>query len=243
MRPLAKGMTSNKLKIIAIVAMFFDHFVSIFLSLDYPVGVGLKIAGRIVAPIMCFFIAEGYFHTSNRGRYITRLLIFAIVSHAPFVISLGYRFFQATSVIWPLALGLIALTAVKAEKLHILLKLFILGLCCVLAIPGNWNFVAVLWVVAFGIFHGNHARQIIAFCAVGIVFHLALVFYRFGFQGNQLLHQTGFFLAIPFLLAYNGKRGRKSKALTWAFYVFYPAHLILLYLLHRFTALSSFMGA
>ena len=30
----------------------------------------------ITAPIMCFFIAEGYYHTHSRRKYLERLLLY-----------------------------------------------------------------------------------------------------------------------------------------------------------------------
>jgi len=242
------GMTSNKLKIFAITAMFFDHAVSVFWSPTTVSGMILKIIGRTVAPIFCFLIADGYYHTSNRIKYIVRLLIFAVISHIPYSLVFGYRLFEYTSVMWGLALGLIALTAFKNNKIHIILRLLIVAVCCALSWRADWNVLTVLWILGFGIFHGNFKRQIIWFCAIGFVFRLMfrpmLTYIRFGSFNESFppWYQVGFFLAIPLLMMYNGQRGIKSKAITWAFYIFYPAHLILFYLLKRFTPLAEILG-
>jgi len=224
--------TANKLKIIAMALMLLDHFAVVFLPGNTLLHMLFRFPGRIVAPLICFFIAEGYHYTSNRKKYILRLLGLALVSHIPFNITFGHTLspFEATSVIWALAMGLIALSALKSEKLHLVVKALILAACCALAYTANWNFIAVLWIVVFGLFHGNFKRQILAFCAVGIVFHLAIVYHRFGFSH---WFQLGIFLAIPLLALYNGKLGKKSKVMAYSFYVFYPAHLLLLYLLYR----------
>ncbi|MCS0543528.1 conjugal transfer protein TraX, partial [Aeromonas veronii] len=50
-------------------------------------------------------------------------------------------------------------------------------------------------------------------------------------MGWHHAYQIGIFLAIPLLLMYKGKRGRKSNLLKWGFYVFYPLHLIVLYII------------
>lgn len=55
------SLTSNKLKQIAILAMFFDHFTAVFISHDIVIGMALRLPGTI----MCFMIAEGYYKTSN----------------------------------------------------------------------------------------------------------------------------------------------------------------------------------
>jgi len=223
--------------------MFLDHFVTVFLPHNHILSLALRLLGRTVAPIMCFFIAEGYYYTSNRKKYISRLLIFAAISHLPYNIAFGYTFFQATSVIWSLAMGLIALTALKNKELHILIRLLILAMCCALSVRANWNFTAVIWIVFFGLFHGNFKKQIVAFCITGLVLYLSLAFYRFGFfhEVYPQWFQLGIFLAIPLLAMYNGKPGKKSKVVSWAFYVFYPAHLILILLLNKFTPLAETM--
>jgi hypothetical protein len=223
--------TANNLKIIVMALMFLDHFAVVFLPHDPLLRNLLRFAGRIVAPVICFFIVEGYYHTSDRKKYILRLLALSLISHIPFNITFGHSLspFEATSVIWALSLGLIALTALKSERIHLVFKAAILAACCAAAYTANWNFVAVLWIVALGLFRGNFKRQMIAFCAVGIFVHLAIVYYRFGFAH---WYQLGIFLAIPLLAMYNGKLGKKSKVMAYSFYVFYPAHLLLLYFWH-----------
>lgn len=38
-------------------------------------------------------------------------------------------------------------------------------------------------------------------------------------------------VAIPLLLLYNGQRGRKSKWYQWGYYLIYPIHLMVLYVI------------
>lgn len=239
-----KYLTANTLKIISIIAMFFDHFVTVFISHDTIMGLMLRTPGRIAAPIMCYFIAEGYHYTSNLKKYIYRLLVFAVISHFAYNLLFGYTFFQATSIIWGLAMGLIALAAVKSDKLNIMAKLVVLGACCALSITANWNYVAVLWIVGFGLFQGDFKKQIASFIVLGIVFHLIPTYLNFGPVHEVYPHwyQIGIFLAIPLLAMYNGKLGKKTKFMSWFFYVFYPGHLILLYLLNKYTSLSALFG-
>lgn len=74
------GLTRNQLKYIAITATVFDHIGMLFIPVTNPVGCIPRIIGRLTAPIMCFFIAEGYFYTGSKKRYGARLFIFACVS-------------------------------------------------------------------------------------------------------------------------------------------------------------------
>lgn len=86
-RPHA-GLNANQLKLLAVAAMVVDHCTAIL----FPAVPGawlLRLFGRLTAPVMCYFIAEGYAHTSNLRRYLGRLLLTAAVSHVPFVLCQG----------------------------------------------------------------------------------------------------------------------------------------------------------
>jgi len=232
---------SNFLKLIAIIIMVYDHFMVIFFPQETILYFILRVPGRIAAPVICYLLAEGYHYTSNRKKYLIRLLIFAVISHFPYILCFDFSIFEATSVIWALAMGLTALTAIKSDKIHIVLKFLILAACCAASYTANWNFVAVLWIVAFGLFRGNLARQIIAFCAIGIIFHLLPAFLRFALQRTIYLHwyHLGIFLAVPLFALYNGQLGKKSKIISLSFYLFYPVHLIIFYLIDIFTPLKN----
>ena len=203
----------------------------------------LRVPGRIVAPIMCYMIAEGYHKTSNVKKYILRLLIFAVISHLPYNMAFGYTFFQATSVMWGLSMGIIALAIIKNDEVHYILKLGALGLCCALSITANWNYISVLWIVSFGLFYKNIKMQIFSFCLVSLFAHIIPTFMNFGFthEGFPHWYQFGVFMAIPLLFLYNGKRGKQSKFIKYGFYMFYPAHLIFLYLLNQLTPLAELL--
>ncbi len=242
---MSKKLTSNHLKIIAISAMFLDHFVAVFISHNTDIGILLRIPGRIVAPLICFMIAEGYHKTSNVNKYLGRLFIFALISHLPFNITFGYSFFQATSVMWGLFLGLLALEIIKIKNLPPILKLGALGLCCLLSITADWNYVVVLWIVGFGVFYGNFKKQVLAFCIIAVFAHFIPTFFNFGFSHNGYPHwyQLGVLLAIPLISLYSGKRGKDTLKLgKYGFYAFYPAHLLFLHLLNIFTPLKEILS-
>lgn len=239
---MAKKLTANQLKTLAILFMFFDHFIALFMSHDTEIGMILRVPGRLVAPIMCYMIAVGFHKTSNINKYLLRLFIFAVISHVPYNITFNYNFFQATSVMWGLFLGLLALTIIKKENLNFIIKLSSLGLCCMLAITANWNYVSVLWIVAFGIFYGNLKRQLLAFTFITVLFNIIPTFTNFGFTHDGFPHwyQLGVFLAIPLLMCYNEQKGKEIIKLgKYGFYLFYPLHLLCLYAINNFTSLDK----
>ncbi len=236
-------LSGNQLKIIAMVAMVLDHFVAIFINHNTEIGMMLRVIGRVVAPIMCYFIAEGYHKTSNTNKYMSRLLIFAMISHFAYNTAFGFTFFQATSAMWGLFLGLAALRIFDNKQINLLLRIGGIGFCCLLAVPANWNYISVLWILGFGIFYGNKKKQMIAFIVISLGAHLIPTFLNFGFNHEGFPHwyQFGVFLAIPLLLAYNGNRGKKLPGGKFGFYILYPAHLIVLHLVNIGTSLKDFL--
>ena len=126
-------MTANTIKLIAILAMTLDH-AAWFLFPGYaraPLPLVMHLIGRITCPIMCYFVAEGYHHTRNVKRYTARMLIFALLSHFAYFFAFrrveGLHSFlpfadgnllNQTSVMWPLACGLLMLRAVNSERIR-----------------------------------------------------------------------------------------------------------------------------
>ena len=64
-------LSSNALKLIALVSMTVDH-IGLILFPQYRV---LRIIGRIAFPIFAYMIAEGCRYTSNRIRYFLTIFL------------------------------------------------------------------------------------------------------------------------------------------------------------------------
>jgi hypothetical protein len=94
-----------------------------------------------------------------------------------------------------------------------------------LAVPADWNYVAVLWILFFGLFRGQTEKQLLSFAIIGILFHIIPSISEIGWTQS---YQIGIFLAMPLLLFYKGRQGKKSNLMKWGFYAFYPFHLLLL---------------
>ena len=220
------ALSANQLKVIAVVAMVFDHCILCFFSHTSPAYLLLRMPGRIAAPIMCLMVAEGQYYTSDLWRYMGRMFGMAVLSHLPFTLCFGYdpwRFWQATDVIWALLMGLVALTAWRSPRLSLWRRVGMVLLCCLLAYSADWNYIAVLMVLLFGIFRGDHARQTAALIAVGCLYVLQAVWYS-----QSPLMRFGVFFAIPLLWCYGGQLGKKSRAIQWGSYWSYPVHLLVL---------------
>jgi len=238
-----RNLTSNAIKIIAIIAMTIDHTATIFFprySLDIPV-LSMHIIGRLTAPIMMFFIVEGYYHTKNLKKYLFRLFIFAIISHFAYAIAFGKSFipfretvFDQTSVIWTLGLGLLALTVYKTEKLKKWQKHIINFICIWAAFPADWSSPGALAILFMGRNRGHFKKQMLAL--IGCISLYSIGYFIFVNEVYGLM-QMLVVLAIPILYQYNGQRG-DWKGMKWFFYVYYVVHLTILgiiriFLLHK----------
>lgn len=229
--PVGSRFTANTLKIIAIMAMLIDHIAWRFVPTATPLGIIMHIIGRLTMPIMCFFIAEGFFHTRNKRKYAIRLLLFAIISQIPFayqqsghILPQYHNLFDAIesiNVIFTLFLGLIALWVCKSN-LHKAKKVLLVIGCCVLAMACDWALFGVLYVLAFGLNRANFKRQAAWFSAVTVFMVTGSAI-----MSTEQLFQVGVLLSLPLLYLYNGKRGGYAWS-KWAFYVFYPLHLLIL---------------
>ena len=80
-------LSSNQIKVIAIIAMTLDH-IAWLLFPGYPsspLPLILHIIGRITCPVMCYFVAEGYHYTKDIQKYTRRLFVFAFISHFAYI--------------------------------------------------------------------------------------------------------------------------------------------------------------
>lgn len=228
------GFNSNQLKLFAILAMTIDHLTSVIFP-GYPKDwwiLLLHILGRLTAPTMWFMIVEGYQHTRDLKKYITRLFVFALISHFAYNFAFGIPFipfqttvFNQTSVIWSLAWGVVAITLTD-EKYFRFKRwqqvLIMLGIC-LLTFCSDWSCIAVLAIVGIYRYRGNLKLQVREMMVY--VFFYALVYFLFVDKVYGTI-QLFVIICVPFVANYNGERG-KWKGMKWFFYLYYPTHLLI----------------
>ena len=228
-------MNRNILKYIAVIAMLSDHLSLVFVGMDNPLGVAMRVFGRLTAPIMCYFLVEGYMHTSSKKKYALRLLAFALISQLPFSYLLTGRLFSThfnmMFTLFFCFMLLVVIEKVESRVLKFILALVIYSVCdyC------DWGMVAPLWVMAFAMLR-NDKKKLTAIYALICLFWVLRSTYMAVDAGKMWydgLWQAGVLEFIPFLYLYNGKAGKSSKFSKWFFYIFYPAHILILAVLYR----------
>ena len=235
-------LSANTLKTIAIITMLIDHTAEAMVGPETALYVIMRFIGRITAPIMFYFIVEGYFYTRDKNKYAIRLGVFALVSYLPFVwfISGGIPDFMSyfrLNVIYTLFIGLSALRVIHEMEESKWKRLALAGLI-LLSLPGDWSAIAILYIITFDRYRGDFPKQAKAYLIVtlltGAADFLYPVIVALGGQSVEVkyivnaLINLGRFLPIGLLYFYNGEKGRGGKWSQWGFYIFYPLHLIIL---------------
>ncbi len=236
---MKKGLNAFELKLIAAAAMLINHLshIVVLLPINHSVMnmliVPMNIIGKLTIPIMCFFVAEGYFHTSNLKKYLQRMFIFAAVSQVPFYLFESYLpssfsmfigDFIYLNAIFSLAMGLLALTVRHSERLHPAVKIAVIAVIVFLTRTADWRVFAVLWILAFAEFRGDFKKQAAAF----VILSAVRVFIYYVLPSADIMtvvSQSCTAAALVPLYFYNGRQGPKTK---YGFYIFYPAHLLVL---------------
>ena len=217
------GLSGNALKIIAMIAMFMDHMGSQL----FPSVLWLRAIGRVAFPIFAYMIAEGYTYTRNRLRYWLTIAGLGIICQIAATIATR-TLHQGILITFSLAIGLMFLSEVlfnSQRLLHRLLAFF--GIAVIAFFTLSAYLFPPFWIDygAFGIilptlvyYVNGHKRKVFTM-ALGVAAHALTA------PANQWFALC----AIPLLFLYNGTRG-KAK-IKYLFYIFYPAHLIFIWLL------------
>lgn len=244
-------MSALCLRIIASVCMLLDHIG--YILPQYPV---LRCIGRLAFPLYVFLLVNGYRHTKSRPVYALRLGLFALLSQLPFSLFCGYdNYFLKGNVFFTLlfALMLLWLTDSLAgrRKLRFLAPLPALlayGLCHVGLLPMDYGAKGFLLALTF--YYLGDKKLLCLLASFVSLFHAQLLAYGIGLLQLLLGREAVFapptqwvllqlfaLAALPLIWLYTGKKGWSpashlgKRALQWSFYLFYPAHLLILYLL------------
>lgn len=230
-----KPLSADIIKYIAAAAMLIDHIAWCFVDTYTVLGMIMHTIGRITAPIMCYFIAEGYHYTRNVKKYLLRLGIFAAISWIPFnYMECGMLPFGAgwlrlmQSVIFTFFLGLLALAVIHKETIPKAVRVIIVILLCIVSVIGDWPVMGVVWIILFDRYRGNFKKQAIAFAVSSVVLITLPCIVIMGMTLAETLFQYGVLLALVPLYFYNGGKGRGGGFNKWFFYIFYPLHMLLL---------------
>lgn len=199
---------------IAMLTMLIDHIGAVF----YPDVVAFRIIGRIAFPLYGWFLVQGYTHTRNVRKYAYRLLAIALISQVPF--SLAFRDLSL-NVVFTLLLGLLCLRVLdrkdfsESDKGWRMIGLMLLSV----VIPMDYGIYGLLLILLYRYMKGWKLMGL-HLMMEGLFFLLAGREYGiqlFSLAGTLLILNQHLFKPIPLN--------------RWIYRSFYPAHLLLLFIL------------
>jgi len=233
-----RRLSSDNLKIIALLAMTVFHTADMLfpwwkrylpdafaaLLLLFSMGIGM-----IAMPIICFLAVESAYHTKNWKKYWLRVTLWAVPAHFAYTMATGKPlnpfvdpFIMHTSVLWTISCGTGAFFALRYQvKFKVELMLLLLAL----SLYGDWGVCAAVAILCMALTRNNFNRQMLT---MSLCFSIGFV-YTFLRQGLLItLVQACFLFSIPVLKRYNGKLYNLKPLPRFAFYWYYPVHLLVL---------------
>lgn len=225
------GLSQEGLKLFACVVMLIDHVGAVL----FPQHFWMREVGRLAFPIFCFLLSEGVHYTRSPGRYVLRLTIGAAISELPFDyglfgrMTLGYQ-----NVMLTMLLGFLALLALKRLN-NPVLKVLAAAVCCGLAklLKTDYAWGGVLLILLFGVTRELPRRLLWQTIGMGILCGWVMPGAMIQVCGIRFgVELLAVFALIPIAL-YSGKKLGHSKAAQWGFYLFYPVHLSILWILRE----------
>lgn len=222
--------------------MLMDHIAYMFskffqnYSWGFALSFVLRFFGRITAPVMSWFLVQGFVHTSSRKKYALRLLIFAIAAQIPYaLIRYDVHIFASLNVIYTLLVSFLILCVLESN-LKTFPKWLIIITLLTLSIFGDWAIFVPVMVMFFYLLKDDRKRLLCFYSLVSAMVVLTdiLILCLRHYYWYQELWQLGMFLFIPLYLSYNGEPGSRAPFHKWFFYAFYPLHLLVLWLIFYF---------
>ena len=225
-------ISRDAIKYFAMLTMFINHVANAFVppeSVWFEVMVDI---GYFTAVTMCFFLVEGYQYTHSRKNYALRLLIFALISQVPYVMALQFGMLNMLFTLFFCFLILHVRHRISngfVRNLLVVLLVLVTLFC-------DWSLLAAIYTILFDRAAGNRKKQAAAFGFAAVLFALfnwlsyVMQMAPFPALGHALASCLGIVISgIVILCFYNGKKGKRSGRFSkWFFYVFYPAHLLVL---------------
>ncbi len=216
------------LKIIAIVTMGIDHIGKIL----YPDLLFLQMIGRLSFPIFAYLIVLGVESTKKPQKYMITLLSFALISQFPYFLAFDIQPFERLNILFSLLLSAVTIYFYSKKSPVAFVPLLIS-----IILPTEGSYYVVLTAVGMKLLKDSPKLGALVLFALNIQFLLI--------PGDlQAQIQILSLLAVPLILLHVKNWLKKEilipeKSLAYsirkyAFYLFYPLHLALLFLVKLF---------
>lgn len=212
----------EELKILACLTMLIDHIGAVL----FPDLLILRVIGRLAFPLYGFLLVQGVRYTSNRLNYGIRLTLGLLLAELPYDFTFyGGVTWYHQSVMVTLFLAYLMLVWMRHSN-----PVLPLMVCFVLAELAACDYgglgIAMIWMFA--------VTEQEKWCWTTRIVGLFVIFSQIPSVKIPIAdisvpaQLAGMFALIPMVLYSGGKKG-SGKWSQLLFYLFYPAHLAILY--------------
>jgi len=237
-------LSSNVLKVIAIVLMIIDH-VGLYMGGIFPeyINYMLRFLGRLSMPVFAFLIVEGIIHTKNINKYILRILIVACITqtlmflmgilnvamYADYYVQVN----EYLNIIYSFFICIVAIKFIDISK-NGYIKLLILCTTFLTYSMINIELGIRVPILVFGFYYvkklyeklktSNNENKMLYIMSLMLVIIISVMF-----GSERFFYDIPSLLSIIIITLYNGTRGNKMIWLKHAFYFVYPVHHVIIY--------------
>ncbi len=206
------------LKWLALVSMTIDHM-GVVLYQENPF---FRYVGRLAFPLFAYLLVLGVESTKSVKNYFLRLFLFALISQGPFYLAFGVQPWEHLNIFFTLSSGVLLIYFHERNN-----YMLFLPLAASVILPFDFGIYGLLTVGCFYLLRRNRNLGVVSFLLLNLLF---LPVWPFQFLA---------IFAIPVILLYDdrfgfGKTGKETFYPFWRkyfFYIYYPLHLLVLYLL------------
>lgn len=217
-------LTGFHLKLIAMAAMVVDHGAYIMVPGNTWIYWMMRMIGRLAFPLYCFLLTEGFLYTRSKGKYLLRLGIFAFVTEPFFDFALHGAWIETgyQNVLFTFFVGFLMLLGVEHFKKKDFrpgqMGVFLSACLAAFFLKSDYDILGIVMIYIFYEYRSQFKMKALLSTGVMLMF-------------SGILQAFGGFAFLPIGI-YSGKPGRKT--MKYFFYLFYPAHLMILYLVKQF---------
>ena len=242
---MRKGISQEGLKLIACIAMLIDH---IGYKIIYPLYAQSAVIyepgtlyniyllcrgiGRISFPIFAFLLVEGIHHSQNKKKYALRLLTGALVAEIPYNLMVsGNVFWLQQSVMVTLFLGFGALVCMEKCRSLALKPVAVVPFAVLAEVTmADYGWAGVVLIALFELSREMYSPNLMRMGGMIVLFHYMSSYVLWLGSVSIPMQVLGVFSMI-FIANYDGRKITHSKAIQWSFYLFYPVHMMILWVI------------
>ena len=214
---------TNTLKIIACIAMVIDHTAAFLLNQKsmLELYIIMRFIGRLAFPLFAYCTVIGNSYTKNIKKYLIRLLIFACISQIPYFFLVNNPL--DLNIIFTLLLGVILIRLFSSFKKNwqfIVIFIALYSLLCILGVHFDYGVYGLLLMLLFQLLKDKK------WWFEPLFIYLILASYLF-LEWPQMASVFSILVLVNW-------RYKEIKLNKYFFYVFYPAHLIIIFIIKCF---------